>query len=148
MLTLNHTALHKIKVHAMQTYPEECCGVLLGSDESGVKKVDKAVKIENAMEENRERRFLVTPESYRSIELQARQERLQVIGIYHSHPDHRAAPSTFDLENALPSWSYVIVSVESGIPSKVTSWLLKEDRSGFEEETMMVLDGEFKHVVQ
>ncbi|HUI64116.1 MAG TPA: M67 family metallopeptidase [Bacteroidota bacterium] len=136
MLTMTHTALHKIKVHSMEAYPEECCGILLGSENKGSKEVLDVLRIDNAKGENRTRRFLITPADYRRAEAEAEAERLEVIGFYHSHPDHPAMPSQFDLDHAWPSCSYVIASVEERVPCVVRSWVLKDDRSAFEEEPL------------
>jgi proteasome lid subunit RPN8/RPN11 len=133
-ISMTHTALHKIRVHAMEAYPEECCGILVGTAGETGKEVFDVVRIGNARGENRTRRFLITPEEYRRGEAAAAAEGLGVMGFYHSHPDHPARPSQFDLEHAWPWCSYVIVAVEAGISAAVRSWVLKEDRSGFDEE--------------
>jgi proteasome lid subunit RPN8/RPN11 len=134
MIALTHTALHKIKVHAMEAYPEECCGILVGTEREGGKEVYDVIRIGNAKDENRTRRFLITPAEYRRAEEAAGAEGLGVMGFYHSHPDHPARPSQFDLDHAWPWCSYIIAAVEERIPSAVKSWVLKEDRSGFDEE--------------
>lgn len=139
-IALSHTAMHKIKVHAMEAYPEECCGILVGTDTGTGKAVYDAVRIGNAKQENRTRRFLITPEEYRRAEGAAGAEGLGVMGFYHSHPDHPARPSQFDLEHAWPWCSYIIVAVEEKIPAAVKSWVLKEDRSGFDEEIIDSLE--------
>ena len=134
MIALTHTALHKIKVHAMEAYPEECCGILVGTEREGGKEVYDVIRIGNAKDENRTRRFLITPAEYKRAEEAAAAEGLGVMGFYHSHPDHPARPSQFDLDHAWPWCSYIIAAVEERIPSAVKSWVLKEDRSGFDEE--------------
>ena len=140
VIALTHTALHKIKVHAMEAYPEECCGILLGVEADAGKQVYDVVRIGNAKEENRNRRFLITPEEYKRAEENAAAEGLGVMGFYHSHPDHPARPSQFDLDHAWPWCSYVIAAVEQRIPAAVKSWVLKEDRSGFDEELIDALE--------
>ena len=145
MITLNHTALHRIKIHAMQTYPEECCGALFGTDDGDAKTVCDVLEIKNSQEENRSHRFLVTAQDYRRAEELAKQAGVSIVGFYHSHPDHPAEPSQFDLEHAMPWWSYVVVSVESKLPTVTRSWLLKDDRTRFSEEKVEISDGEFKH---
>jgi len=137
-IAMTHTAMHKIRVHAMEAYPEECCGILMGNEEAEGKEVYDVYRIGNAKEENRTRRFLITPEEYRRGEAAAAAEGLAVMGFYHSHPDHPARPSQFDLDHAWPWCSYVIAAVEQRIPAAVKSWVLKEDRSGFDEE---IIDG-------
>jgi proteasome lid subunit RPN8/RPN11 len=118
---------------------------MLGRDSDDARQVCDVIEIRNTKDENRARRYLITPEDYKRAEELAAKEGLQILGLYHSHPDHPAQPSQFDLDHALPWWSYVIVSVEEGLPTSVRSWLLRDDRSAFDEETLAVLDGEFIH---
>jgi proteasome lid subunit RPN8/RPN11 len=145
MITLNHTSLHRIKIHAMQTYPEECCGALLGTHDGDAKSVCDVLEIKNALGEHRSHRYLVTPEDYTRAEERATKAGVSIVGFYHSHPDHPAEPSQFDLEHAMPWWSYVVVSVESKLPTVMRSWLLKVDRTRFSEKKLEISDGEFKH---
>jgi len=119
-----------IRAHGRETFPHECCGALLGRD--GV--VHEAHALPNTTEEGPRRRFLVRPGDYRGAETRARETGLELLGFYHSHPDHPARPSQFDLDHAWPSFSYVIVSVMAGEDQLLTSWRLKEDRSAFDEE--------------
>ncbi len=122
----------------MEAYPEECCGILLGNTDDGEKIVSTILELSNTWSDERRRRFLISADQYRQAEERARQEGLEILGIYHSHPDHPARPSEFDLKHALPSWSSLIVSVRKGEPDEFTSWLLKEDRSGYEEEQIII----------
>ncbi|MBM2845758.1 MAG: Mov34/MPN/PAD-1 [Bacteroidetes bacterium] len=122
----------------MRTYPEECCGVIFGEETEGGRCVHDVLAIHNTVDRQRNRRFLVSPEEYRSVEQRARNERTQILGWYHSHPDHPAQPSSFDLNHALPWFSYVIVSVDKGISASVRSWLMRDDRSTFDEEVLAV----------
>jgi proteasome lid subunit RPN8/RPN11 len=78
----------------------------------------------------------VRPDDYRQAERQAREAGGDLLGFYHSHPDHPARPSQYDLDHAWPSFSYVIVSVQNGEPTDMTSWRLREDRSVFDQETL------------
>ncbi len=134
MLTIAQEIISKIKSHGEETYPEECCGVLLGKFENEQKVVFEILKIENSTESERKRRFLITAQDYLKAEKYAREKGFEIIGFYHSHPDHPAKPSDYDREHALPFLSYIIVSVENGIAKDVNSWVLKEDRSGFDFE--------------
>lgn len=145
MLQLNHTALHKLKVHAMNSYPQECCGILFGIERDGARLVCDIFEARNAGMENRERRYLIDPEEYHKAEDFATQQSVQILGLYHSHPDHPAEPSKFDLENALPWFSYVITAVENGIPAAVRAWRLRDDRTAFDEELFVVAEGECVH---
>jgi proteasome lid subunit RPN8/RPN11 len=119
-----------IRAHGREAFPHECCGALLGRD--GV--VHEAYPLPNTTEEGPRRRFLVRPEDYRAAEKRAREAGLELLGFYHSHPDHPAKPSQYDLDHAWPSFSYVIVSVMAGADQALTSWQLKDDRSAFDEE--------------
>ena len=129
-LRLEADALAAIRTHGREAYPHECCGALLGRD--GV--VTAVHALPNTTEEGPRRRFLVRAADYRDAERQAAEREVELIGFYHSHPDHPARPSQYDLDHAWPSFSYVIVSVMNGEPAAVTSWRLREDRSGFNEE--------------
>lgn len=119
-----------IRAHGRDAFPHECCGAMLGS--GGV--VREAFALPNTTEEGPRRRFLVRPDDYRAAEKRARDTGLELLGFYHSHPDHPARPSQYDLDHAWPSFSYVIVSVMSGEDQALTSWQLKADRSAFDEE--------------
>ncbi len=119
-----------IRAHGRQTFPHECCGAMLGRD--GV--VQEAFALANTTDEGPRRRFLVRPDDYRVAEKRAREAGLDLLGFYHSHPDHPARPSQYDLDHAWPSFSYAIVSVMAGEDKLLTSWRLKDDRSTFDEE--------------
>jgi proteasome lid subunit RPN8/RPN11 len=119
-----------IRAHGREAFPHECCGALLGKD--GL--VREAYALPNTTEEGPRRRFLVRPDDYRAAEKRARDAGLELLGFYHSHPDHPARPSQYDLDHAWPSFSYVIVSVMSGEDQALTSWQLQADRSAFDEE--------------
>ena len=137
-LVLTPTTDAAIRAHGRDTFPHECCGALLGRD--GM--VREAFALPNTTEEGPRRRFLVRPDDYRVAETRAREAGFDLLGFYHSHPDHPARPSQFDLDHAWPSFSYVIVSVMTGIDTKLTSWILKEDRSAFEEERVEITNNE------
>ena len=121
-----------IRQHGAQTYPDECCGALIGRE--GV--VTRAWALPNTTDEGPRRRFLVRPDDYRQAEKQAREAGGDLLGFYHSHPDHPARPSQYDLDHAWPFFSYIIVSVRGGAPEDMTSWRLREDRSAFDQEDL------------
>ena len=126
----------EIRRHGEAEYPHECCGLLIGRfDEGGRKVVTEIHPVSNAREEQaRHNRSLILPEELMRGERHARELKLDVVGNYHSHPDHPAIPSSFDLEHAWPTWSYVIVSVKQGTAIDLLSWELEADRSRFNEE--------------
>ena len=123
-----------IRAHGREAFPHECCGALLG--EAGI--VKDAFALPNTTDEGPRRRFLVRPGDYRAAEHRASETGLELLGFYHSHPDHPARPSQYDLDHAWPSFSYVIVSVMAGEDRLLTSWRLNEDRSAFDEEAVEI----------
>ena len=132
-LTLDGGALAAIRDHGRDAYPNECCGALLGRD--GV--VAETFALPNTTEEGPRRRFLVRPSDYRAAEARAASSGHELLGFYHSHPDHPARPSQYDLDHAWPSFSYVIISVREGEPGALTSWRLREDRTQFDPEDVV-----------
>jgi proteasome lid subunit RPN8/RPN11 len=121
-----------IRRHGEETFPHECCGALIGTND----RVITAFPLPNTTEEGPRRRFLVRPSDYRMAEQKASELGGELLGFYHSHPDHPARPSQFDLDHAWPNFAYVIVSVMSGVSRLMTVWFLKEDRSRFDEGTL------------
>lgn len=131
-LAVQESAVETIRAHGRETYPHECCGALLGRD--GV--VTEAFGLANTTEEGPRRRFLVQPDDYRLAEHRAAARGLDLLGFYHSHPDHPSRPSQYDLDHAWPFFSYVIISVREGEPKEIQSWRLRDDRSAFDEEAL------------
>jgi proteasome lid subunit RPN8/RPN11 len=131
-LTLGPGVSAAIRDHGKSTYPNECCGALIGED----RQVRHASALPNTTEEGARRRFLVRPSDYRQAEAEAAKLGGELLGFYHSHPDAPARPSQYDLDHAWPSFWYVIVAVEQGNPAKMTAWRLADDRSRFSEETL------------
>jgi proteasome lid subunit RPN8/RPN11 len=121
-----------IRLHGQETFPHECCGALVGTADN----VISTVPLPNTTEEGPRRRFLVRPSDYRMAETRASELGGELLGFYHSHPDHPARPSQFDLDHAWPTFAYVIVSVMAGAARDMTVWFLKEDRSSFDEGTL------------
>jgi proteasome lid subunit RPN8/RPN11 len=134
-ITLAAAALDTIRAHGASTYPDECCGALIGSSTDTVTEVVEARPLDNVTAEGPRRRFLVSAADYRAAERHAATAGAELVGFYHSHPDHPAEPSQYDLDHAWPNFSYVIVAVSGGTPRALRSWRLRADRSGFEEET-------------
>jgi cysteine synthase B len=123
-----------IRAHGARTYPDECCGVLVGTTPG---RAGDAWPLGNTAALDRGRRFLIGPEDYRRAEARAASRGLEIVGFYHSHPDHPAEPSHFDLDHAWPNVSYVIVSVRDRMPRELRSWRLRADRSGYREESVL-----------
>ena len=118
-----------IRRHGQETYPHECCGALVGSGD----RVLDIVPLPNTTEEGPRRRFLVRASDYRFAEQRANEMGAELLGFYHSHPDHPARPSQYDLDHAWPTFAYIIVAVASGTAGAMTVWFLADDRSTFEE---------------
>ena len=137
-VALSAGARAMIEHHAAETYPHECCGGLYGEFADGVFTVVEAVAFPNTTSEGPRRRFLIQPSDYRAAEAHARVTKRGLIGFYHSHPDHPAQPSQYDLDHAWPSFAYVIVSVMAGEDKLLTSWRLQDDRSAFAEEAVEI----------
>jgi len=136
MLKLSSELEKLIRAEGETAYPNECCGILIGDvDNAGVKTAMRGIPINNASEDGEQyHRFLIKPEDMMKAEQTARSMKLDVIGFYHSHPDHPSAPSGYDKDHALPFYSYVIVSVDNSKAQILTSWELKDDRTDFVKE--------------
>ncbi len=129
-----------IRSHGEETFPNECCGFMLGEANGDSRNVAELLRAENDREDEAQyNRFLITPEAFMRGEKAAREKGLDIIGFYHSHPDAPARPSQYDLDHAWPWYSYVIVSIKSGEADAMTSWVLKEDREAFGEEEIVEL---------
>lgn len=158
MIKTRARVIEEIKRHAEREYPHECCGLLIGriEEDGRTRIVTETYPVANSWEkadarEHRsqiapgdegtpDHRMLIAPADYMRAERDAMRRGLGVVGDYHSHPDHPAIPSQFDLEHSpWPSMSYIIISVEEGRASEPRSWEMLEDRSGFQEETLSQL---------
>jgi proteasome lid subunit RPN8/RPN11 len=135
MLTISTALLEKITAHLEAAYPEEGAGFLLGA----VGEVRAIVALPNAREdESRHNRYLITPEDYLKAEMKAAELGVDLIGVFHSHPDCPNEPSEFDREWAQPFFSYIISRVDNGKAVSHRSWRLTEDRSKYEEEELKI----------
>jgi proteasome lid subunit RPN8/RPN11 len=132
----------RIARHGESGYPDEICGFLLGTQADGAKTVREVVPVDNKWEETdeRRRRFMIAPEDFLRQERRAREAGWEILGFYHSHPDHPARPSETDREAAWPGYSYVIQSVRDARATEVHSWRLQDDREGYDEELIVTND--------
>jgi len=137
-LRLSDALADAIRGEAERAYPAECCGVLAGQA-SEVKEVFRLVPVPNRRTDD-PHRYLISPDDLRRIEVELRASGHEVLGCYHSHPDHPAVPSVFDTEQAWPWYSYVIVRVDRGRAGELTSWVLDEDRSKMHAESVDALN--------
>jgi proteasome lid subunit RPN8/RPN11 len=142
MLKLTEQIYDAIRRHGEETYPHECCGVLLGRSADGVNDVEDAVRAGNTRTDSAHNRYSIAPQELIRIQRQARERSLDIVGFYHSHPDHPARWSTTDFAEA--HWlgcSYVITAVEKGVARQTNSFLLtgtSEENKAFEDETVEV----------
>ena len=128
----------EIDAHGEICYPEEGAGFLLGRD-GEPRRVEAVIPLPNAREQtSRHNRYLIAPEDYLKAELEAERLGLEILGVFHSHPDHPNAPSEFDREWAQPWFTYIITSVRDGKAVGSRSWRLKDNRSQFIEELIHV----------
>jgi proteasome lid subunit RPN8/RPN11 len=155
-LKLTQSQLDQIRRHGARDYPNECCGILLGSADGDDKEVHEIVPLKNLRRdaelaqkllpldapgvESERNRFLIDPRDQIRVEKDARAKGLDALGYYHSHPDHPARPSDYDREHAWPWYSYVILSVQRGEPKEMTCWVLTDDRERFDREQVDVLN--------
>ncbi|MDR2100330.1 MAG: M67 family metallopeptidase [Campylobacteraceae bacterium] len=135
MIILNNALIKEINAHAEAEYPFECCGIILGRLQNGVKAALELLGISNARDEaSRHNRFLITDEEFAKASFYAAKKGYEILGFYHSHPDHPSIPSKYDLEHAWPFYSYIIVAVEKGEAKEFTSWELENNRTRFNQE--------------
>ncbi len=145
-VTITAELAEKIRAHGAETYPHECCGALLGREEliegrKIVREILGLYPLVNRRDDSPRNRFSVTSEDVRAAEKAAGEQELEVVGWYHSHPDHPARPSQYDRDHAWPWYSYIIVSVANGKPEDMTSWRLNDDREEFSSEGIEVRGG-------
>lgn len=139
MIRLKSADIEEIKQIAQKTYPHECCGVMVGSVENGVKTVTQIIPAENQRTDSPANRYLITPDLLNELEKKLKGTDRAIVGFFHSHPDVPARPSTYDQDHAWPWYSYVIVSVNKGEAGEIHNWKLKDDRSAFDAEKMELL---------
>jgi len=138
MWMISQQLVQGITAHVESTYPGEGAGFMLGTEG----KVTEIFALPNAREEEaRHNRFLLTPEDYIKAEMKAMELGVDLIGVFHSHPDCPNVPSEYDREWAQPFFSYIITRVDDGKVVSHRSWKLVEDRSKFDEEEIKIIDG-------
>lgn len=137
-LEISPDLMQQIQKHGEVAYPEEGAGFLLGNG-ADPRRVTAILALPNSREDGaRHNRYLITAQDMLRSEQEAARLGLDVVGVFHSHPDHPNRPSEFDREWALPWFSYIITSVQSGRAVESRSWRLQEDRSVFLEEPIVV----------
>ncbi|HUL15963.1 MAG TPA: M67 family metallopeptidase [Terriglobales bacterium] len=150
-LWISRELAERIRNHGAKAYPNECCGALFGCDTSAEPGLDPETgavvsarrvlglyPLVNRRDDAPQNRFSVTPLDVREAEKASQLHGLEVVGWYHSHPDHPARPSQYDHDHAWPWYSYIILSVQKGAPEELTSWRLSDDRSEFAPEPLEI----------
>lgn len=126
--------------HAESAYPSECCGLLLGEATGQIKSVRHIMETDNDVEELKHKRYCIPPKALLAAENLVREKVWEVLGVYHSHPDHPARPSAFDRERAIPYFEYIIVGVSKGHATETSCWIIREEDSAFEREELLISD--------
>ena len=122
--------------HARQTYPNECCGAMLGSADDGAKLVRVAMPLQNSFAGAQAARYELRPEDLLAADKAARERKMDLIGIYHSHPDCDAYFSTTDLKNSCPWYSFVVLSIQKGEFHHANSWLPNAEQTEAAKEEL------------
>jgi proteasome lid subunit RPN8/RPN11 len=133
-LVLEPAQAAAIREHGESDYPHEACGLMGGTADGERVVVARLVPLANQRTDSARNRYLIDPDAFRQAQAELDRAGLDIVGIYHSHPDHPAEPSAFDREHAWPRLSYVIVAVAAGRAGDVRSWRLADDRTAFAEE--------------
>ncbi|HZW57377.1 MAG TPA: M67 family metallopeptidase [Nitrososphaerales archaeon] len=144
MIFIDQILLDSMFSHAVSTFPEECCGLMIGGfgEDASNKKVSSIKQIKNTYEQSeRYHRYTIDPKEYMETEIEVQNRGEEIVGIYHSHPNAPAKPSKFDQGYAWPTLSYIVIEVRDRKPINVTSWILKEDRSEFLPEDLKIVGG-------
>ena len=137
-LRLAGALAEEIRRHGEAAYPAECCGVLVGRAEAEAKEVVRLAPAVNRRTDD-PHRYLIAPDDLRRLEVEVRAAGQEIVGYYHSHPDHPARPSAFDTEHAWPWYSYLIVRIDRGRSADLASWVLDDERPLMLPESLDVL---------
>ncbi|RUM50835.1 MAG: hypothetical protein DSY47_00780 [Hydrogenothermus sp.] len=141
MLKIKKEHIEEIKKQGEEGYPYEICGFMLGKIdyENNIREVKEVLQVENQNKERANDRFEISPKDYLKVEDYAEKNGVQIIGIYHTHPDHPDKPSKTDLMFAQPDMSYIIMSVNNGKAENWRSWELDLEKNEFKEEKVEII---------
>lgn len=137
MIRVEPAAWQVMVDHARATFPNECCGVMVGSIDGDAKTVKLAMPMENAYQGAQEDRYEIRPEELLRADREARKQGLDLIGIFHSHPDCDAYFSKTDLENSCPWYSFVVLSIRNGEFDHANSFLPNAEQTQAEKEELI-----------
>ncbi len=136
MIRIEPDSWKQMVEHARATYPNECCGAMLGATSNGTKRVPVAIPLRNAHEGPQAARYELRSEDLLAADAEARKRQLDLIGIYHSHPDCDAYFSETDLKNSCPWYSFVVLSIKQGKFDHANSWLPDPDQTSAAKEEL------------
>ena len=137
MIEIDAQPWSEMVAHARATYPNECCGAMLGTVDDGHKRVVIAMPLENASSGSQAARYELRPEDLLKADRQARQQNMDLVGIYHSHPDCGAYFSETDLKNSCPWYSFVVLAIQKGEFDHANSWLPNPEQTAAEKEELI-----------
>ena len=138
MIQMKKEFLDDIEAHGKEGFPNEVCGIILGVSGDEKKEVLQLKRGTNLNKDRTHDRYELDPKDLLQAERDARDSDMDIIGFYHSHPDHPDIPSEFDRERAWPDYSYIITSIMGGKEASTRSWLLNDESHIFEEEKIIV----------
>ncbi|MBI2680350.1 MAG: M67 family metallopeptidase [Candidatus Solibacter usitatus] len=137
MIQIDNQPWSQMVEHARATYPNECCGAMLGSLDGGGKQVKIALPLDNVSQGSQAARYELRPEDLLRADREARRHQMDLIGIYHSHPDCGAYFSETDLKNSCPWYSFVVLSIQKGEFDHANSWLPNAEQTAAEKEELV-----------
>ena len=135
-LRLSESMVQAIRSYGERAYPAECCGAIAGRS-SPDKEAIRLFPVQNRRTDD-PHRYLIAPDDFRALDKEVQEAGWEILGFYHSHPDHPAVPSAYDVAHAWPWYSYVIVRVSAGTAGDLASWVLDEERPRMHPETLVV----------
>jgi proteasome lid subunit RPN8/RPN11 len=135
MIVIEQKTLNEMHRDALQSFPDECCGFFFGKESNEERIITDVLIVNNSKEGDKRKRFEISPQDYLNAERFADEKGLQLLGVYHSHPNHPSIPSEHDRVAAQPYFSYIIISVKENEIADIRSWQLN-DNFQFEEETI------------
>lgn len=158
MITIFPEHRQQIQLHAEQVYPEECCGLLIGTVDGDGKIILEVREAENSWKTDgweqfseragsKRNRFSISPQVLLQVQKETRERNLGIVGIYHSHPDCPAFPSEFDRAIAWAGYSYLIISVRQGQAVDLKSWRLAENCQFQAEVIRLNVKHNFSHIL-
>jgi proteasome lid subunit RPN8/RPN11 len=139
---ISRSVHEEILAHAKEAYPNECCGVLVGANYGGERKIFESHRATNVNTDRAHDRYIIDPREFNLIDKMARSQSMDVMGFYHSHPDHPDKPSETDREWGQTGYSYIIIAVKGGKETSMRSWMIEDDTAPFTEEKIKVLENQ------